>query len=69
VKRGEGIEVIEDILPVRGVDIGLRLPHGESVKSVRLVPQGESIAFDQRNGKIFYTVPELLCHQMVEIAY
>lgn len=69
VKRGDGVEVIEDVLPVYGVDVSVKLPGNETVKSVRLVPQGESVAFDQQKDCIAYTVPKLSCHQMVEIAY
>ena len=69
VKRGEGVEVIEDILPVQNIRVEIRLPDGETVKSVRLVPQGVPISFTQQNGTVSYVVPEVLCHQMVEIGF
>lgn len=67
VKRGDGIEVIEDILPVRDVTVSIRLPEGKKVSSVRLVPQGVALPFEQAGNMVSYTVSELCCHAMVEV--
>jgi hypothetical protein len=63
VKRGNGIEVIEDILPVYDVAVELNLP--SPVKRVYLAPQMTDLPFEQVNGSVRYTVPKLECHQMV----
>lgn len=65
VRRGEGIEVIEDILPIFDVEVALRLPR--PAKSVSLAPQGEDLPFTQDGGVVRYTVPKLECHQMVVV--
>lgn len=67
VKRGEGIEVIEDIIPLRNVEVSVRIPH--EVKKVYLAPQMSELIFLQEKGRIKYTVPELECHGMVVIEY
>ncbi|MBV9848121.1 MAG: beta-galactosidase trimerization domain-containing protein [Armatimonadetes bacterium] len=67
VKRGDGIEVIEDILPLHDVQVSLRLPR--TVKRVSLAPQGEDVPFTQAGGAVRYTVPRLECHQMVVLDY
>ena len=67
VKRGEGIEIIEDILPVYDVQVTLR--PGKEIKRVYLAPQMEELPFTQENGEVKYTVHRLECHQMVVLDY
>lgn len=67
VKRGDGIEVIEDILPIYNVDVSVRLP--KPAKKVYLAPQMKEIPFKQDGNLIVYTVPKLECHRMVVIDY
>ena len=67
VKRGEKIEVIEDILPVYDVKVSLRIPY--SVKKVYLAPQMVDIPFEIVNQVLSYTVPKVDCHQMVVVDY
>ncbi len=69
VKRGDGVEVIEDILPVYNVAVTVIMPEEEKISTVTLQPANTPLAFIQQGEKISYTVPELLCHQMVEICY
>ena len=67
VRDSHPVEVIEDLLPLRDVEISLKLP--EAVKSVRLEPQGKEIAFTAEDGLVRITVDEFVCHQMVSIEY
>lgn len=67
VKRGSHMEVIEDLVPIHGVDVTLRLPVAAS--RVYLAPQGEDIPYTQNDGEIHYQVPAVDCHQMVVIDY
>lgn len=67
VKRGSGIEVIEDVLPVYDVQVSLRLPdHAEPIR-VYLAPQMTELPFQKQASAVNYTVPVLDCHQMVVI--
>ena len=63
VKRGDGIEIIEDILPVYGIQSSLRID--TPVKAMYLAPQMEPIAFTQTDGIVSYTLEKLENHQMV----
>ncbi len=67
VKRGNGVEIIEDIMPVYNVNVELKLP--KTVKNVYLAPQREPLAFTQEGGKVSYTVERIDCHQMVVLEY
>ena len=67
VKRGNGIEVIVDILPVYGVECHVNI--GKRVKRVYLAPQMEEIPFTQENGAVSYRVEKLQNHQMVVLDY
>lgn len=67
VKRGNGIEVIEDILPVYEVKVSVKVPH--TVRKVYLAPQMEEITFKQEGDTVSYTVPKMECHQMVVLQY
>jgi hypothetical protein len=63
----QAVEVIEDLFPLHNIHCIVRVP--EAISSVRLVPSGEEVPFETRDGAIEFFVPELLCHQMVEIGY
>jgi hypothetical protein len=63
VKRGSGVEIIEDIQPVYHVNVSLKLP--EKIRRVYLAPSGEKLPFRRENGRISFTLPKLECHQMV----
>lgn len=67
VKRGEQIEIIEDIVPLYDIHVTLRVP--ELVKRVYLAPQQQEIPYQQTDGTIHYTLPKVECHQMVVIEY
>ena len=61
------VEVIEDLLPLRNVEVTLKLD--KPVKSVTLEPQGKDITFTAENGRIRLSIDELICHQMVVVHY
>lgn len=67
VKRGDGIEVIEDILPIYDVDVELRVP--KPIKKVYLAPDMTEIDFVQEGPSVKYKVDKILCHQMVVLDY
>lgn len=67
VKRGDGIEIIEDIVPLYEIQVEIRIP--EKVKSVRCVPQQEELSFEQEGQVVRYTLPKVECHQMVMLNY
>ncbi len=62
-----GPEVIEDLFPLANVECTVRLDR--PVSSVKLAPSGQAIPFEQADGAVRFVVPELLCHQIVELAY
>ena len=70
VKRGgiwdKDVEVVEDLLPLHDLQVCVR--PGRRVSTVRLVPEGEPLAFVSGPEGVRFTVPELLCHRMVELA-
>jgi hypothetical protein len=67
VKRGDDIEVIEDIIPLYNIAIVLNLPI--KAKRIYLAPSCVDIAFKQEGSCIEYIVPKVECHQMVVIEY
>lgn len=63
----KSVEVIEDLVPLHDIECVVRLPY--SVKSARLVPLGEDLPLTQGgSGAVSFTVPRVLCHQMVELS-
>lgn len=63
VKRGKGVEVIEDILPVYGVELSVRLP--QKPGRVYLAPQNVDLNVTYRNENASVIIEKLDCHQMV----
>ena len=64
---GRSIEVIEELTPIGPIRASVRAE--APVKSVKLVPAGTELPFEQKDGRVVFTVPEFTCHQMVELAY
>lgn len=67
VRRGDGIEVIEDIVPLYNVQVSVRT--ASPVKKVYLAPQMTPLPFSYEDGVLNYTVLVVECHQMAVIDY
>ena len=67
VKRGNGIEIIEDIVPLYGIQCALRTD--KTIRRVYLAPQMEEIPFTQENGIVRYILEKLENHQMIVLDY
>lgn len=63
VRRGQNVEIIEDLLPV--LDTEVRVSCAAPIKCVKLVPQEIEIPFRQENGIVSFCVEKFQCHQMV----
>ncbi len=61
------IQPIQDLVTLTGITVSVAA--SDPVKTVRLVPEGADLAFEQKDGRVSFTVPELTGHQMVEIAH
>lgn len=63
VKRGNGIEVIEDIVPIYNVELAIKTD--KKINKVYLAPQKEDIDFTYDDGYISVKLDKIECHQMV----
>ena len=66
-RRGEDFDVIEDIIPLHGIRLSVRTP--ESVRTAMLVPENESLNFEQKDGRVEFVLPKLAGHQMVTLEF
>ena len=66
-RRCDEYDVIEDVVPLYNVPVAVRAD--KAVKAVKLVPQGEAMDFAVEDGYVTFVVPEVVGHQMVELAY
>lgn len=66
-RAGENIEVIETLPAVRDAEVSLQLE--TPPKSVRCVPQNQEIPFCYEHQVLQYTIPEFVCHQIIQIVY
>ena len=57
------MDIIEDIIPLSDVPVSLRLPG--RICNATLVPQGEPLAFTEKDGRVEFTIPRITGHQMV----
>lgn len=67
VKRGDGVEVIEDIIPLYNIKVNLKT--SKAIKRVYLAPEMTDIAYNQEGDQLTYSLPQLDCHQMVVLEY
>jgi hypothetical protein len=68
--RGPGmqaVEIIEDLVPLYDIECSVRVP--QKIEGVRLAPSGAEIEYSQDGERVNFTMPKLLCHQMVELTY
>lgn len=67
VRRGQSVEIIEDILPL--YEVAASVKTDRPVQNVYLAPQMTNIDFTAKDGVVSYTVPKLECHQMVVLQF
>ncbi|WP_068605987.1 beta-galactosidase trimerization domain-containing protein [Paenibacillus swuensis] len=68
VKRGNGVEIIEDIVPIYNVKAAVKVGSVD-VKEVYLAPQMIKLPYKVSGNYVSYTVPSMECHQMIVIEY
>ncbi len=62
-RRANGIDTIEDVIPLNDVECAVKL--GEKVSKVYMAPSGEEIDFKELDGYVSITIPRVDGHQMV----
>ncbi len=67
VKRGNGIEVIEDLVPIHNTSFAIRT--GKPIKAVTAVPESKAIPFTCEDGVCKFTLNEFTCSQIVTLEY
>jgi len=67
IKRGKGVEIIEDIQPLYNITSEVRV--GKEPKRVYLAPQMSDVPYTWENGVLHFTLDKLEIHAMVVIEY
>ncbi len=67
IKRGRGIEIVEDIVTLSKVKTSIKLD--KKPAKVLLQPTGESVEFTYENGRLAFEIKDFNCYQIVEISY
>ncbi len=62
-RRGENLELVEDVLPLYNVRVGVRME--QPATDVSLAPDGRALAHETVEGITWVTVPEVAGHQVV----
>jgi hypothetical protein len=62
-RRGEEIDIVEDLLPLHDVRIGVRT--AEPVTDVELAPSRAVVGHETIDGVTWVTVPEVAGHQVI----
>lgn len=62
-RRGEGVEIIEDVLPLIDVRIGVRTVR--MAQGVTLAPDGQTLTHQTEDGVTWVTIPRVAGHQVV----
>jgi hypothetical protein len=66
-RRGLDFDVVEDVVPLLGVKVSLRVP--QRVRRVETAPQGARLAFTEKAGRVEFVLPRLEGHQMVAVSW
>ena len=67
IKRGTGIEVIEDLVPIHNTAFAIKT--SKPIKRVTAVPQGKEIPFTYIDGICKFTIEKFTCSQIVTLEY
>ncbi len=67
VGSAKGTEVIEDLMPLNGTEVELRL--NREIKSAKLEPQGIDLPYTTTEKGIKLSVDSFICHQMIALNY
>ena len=66
-RRGLDFDVVEDVVPLLGVRVSLRVPR--RVRGVATAPQGARLTFTEKARRVEFTLPRLEGHQMIAVAW
>ena len=67
IKRGDGIEIIEDIVPIYNINISIQV--AQNIIKVKLFPQNYDIPFEYKDGRVEFFIKEMRIHQGVRLFY
>lgn len=67
IRRSRQIDIIEDVIPLYDIPVSVRADR--SIKSVKLAPEGDALAFAFADGRIEFSAPVVNGHQMIELNY
>lgn len=65
IKRGDGVEIIEDIVTISAVNVSIKL--AKKPQKVIAQPSGENLEFSYKNGRVNFTIKDFNCYQIIEI--
>ncbi len=65
VKRGEGVEVIEDLVTIADINVSLKLP--QPITKAVLQPEGKTLALQGDGDRIAFTLDKFKCYAIVEL--
>ena len=65
--RTQGVEVIDELIPLHNVSVSVKV--ADNINSVTIIPSGDKLDFEQKDGYTKFIVPLLECHQMIELCY
>ena len=66
IKRGNGVEIVEDIVTLSKVSVSIKCE--KQPKEVVLQPAGEKVAFAYENGRVSFEIKDFNCYQIIELA-
>ena len=64
-RRGKGLDVVEDVIPLHDVQMSVRSEQRPS--AVQLVPEGESVAWEYVDGYVCFQLSKVEGYQIVQI--
>lgn len=65
--RGKNMQVIEEPITLRNIEIGIKNLNGKEIKSVYLVPSYKEINFEIKENYIWFKIEEMAGYQMIVI--
>jgi hypothetical protein len=64
IKRGDGVEIVEDIVTLSKVTTSIKC---DKQNKVVLQPANQELEFEYKDGRVYFSIKDFNCYEIVEI--
>lgn len=66
-RNSDNMDTVDDVIPLHDIDISLRAE--KEVRAITCVPEGTPLQYQQKSGRVSFTLPKLTGYQLLAVEY